>query len=131
MEQWEVGSNDASAAVTLSWGPGGCCTARCSGQPLTLRDPQLREMHTQCKISRQPSGLISEESFGSVDSRLLLTAFLHPGFIMGLTAVIPALPPVRVRAMTSSKHLHPGDEGNICRKDFFYPCCSSMRLERH
>jgi len=40
MEQREVGSNDASTAVTLGWGPGGCGTTRCSGQPLTPRDPQ-------------------------------------------------------------------------------------------
>lgn len=72
-------------------------------------------MHTQCKIQRQPSGFISEASSGSVDKHPLLTMFLCPVFIMGLTAVTSVLPQVIVMAMTSSKRLCPEDKDDIQR----------------
>lgn len=105
-----------SAGVWQLQGPSLLQTA-----PNTQRPAAHSTTHTHSKTERQPSGLISEQSFGSVDGCLLLAVLLHPASIMGLTGVLSASPPARVMAVTSSKHLCPADEEHVHCRGFFTP----------
>lgn len=89
--------------------------------PKTQRPAAHNTTHTHSKVQREPSGLMAEQSSGSVDGCLLLAGLLRPVCIMGLTRALPALPPARVMAVTSPKHLHPADEDHVHCRYLFTP----------